>query len=245
MPLTILCKACGTKNPLGKIYCQKCGETLDLEGLDKKIRAGITESVFKRFSRIVRSLIGFLLLAALAAVLVGLFLPVAMPQSGELSLQESKSVETKVDQVVAACLGRVRKPQDGYVFSQEELTYAANWLTGLLGAAEEDPGFALSPVSLAVEPLNDGTVRLILHSRVLKKLDVYSTLIGTITQKDGVYEFVTTAAKVGKIPLPGKAESVVEKRFGLLFSGLEKLETVSKNAAAVDVSDGKITVKVK
>lgn len=248
MPITLLCEKCGTKNPLGEIYCKACGEKLNVEAMQERLqqrRDSFTLDDFKHYFRIARSITVWLLLALVVGVLVGLFLPVSMGKSGKISVQERESLEKKYMQVMAECSGTAAKPQKEHAFSQGELTFLANWMAGLDQSDDEDPGFALAPIDISVQPLSSGYVRLVLRSRAMKKLKVYSTLVGRFVEKGGEYQFVTTSAKIGKIGgLPG-IKGIVEKRFEPLFSDVRQLDTLAKKAAAVDVYNGQIILKIK
>ncbi|MDT8389569.1 MAG: zinc ribbon domain-containing protein [Lentisphaeria bacterium] len=247
MAMTVSCEKCGAKNPLGEIYCKSCGEKLNVQAIQEELQRrkdSFTLDDFKHYFRIVRSLLVWLALALVVVILVGLFLPVDMGKGVKLTTDERENLEKKYTRVMAECSGTAANPQKEHAFSQGELTFLANWMAGLDQADDEDPGFALAPIDISVQPLSSGYVRLVLRSRAMKKLKVYSTLVGRFVEKNGTYQFVGTSAKVGKISLPG-IQGIVEKRFKPLFSDARQLDTLSKKAATVDVYDGQIVLKIK
>lgn len=74
----LTCPKCGFDNELGRIFCHQCGQKLDLNQIKAPIRGG--KSLRRRRGPSVRDIVRWVLeLAALAAVVYGIYLMVQVP----------------------------------------------------------------------------------------------------------------------------------------------------------------------
>ena len=250
----ITCPSCGARNRIGTMFCADCGAKLDMEQAEieiKKSQQGIHSRGVKRSFRIVRTLISLALLAGLAYVLVGVFLPVPDLVSEAADGADNAVALTKLDAMLKGGVGP-RNVDMAYTFTSVEATLIANRLLGLeagdgeaADAAERETGFTLIPSQLSVEFLASGFVRLVLCSHSYRDVKMYSVLIGRFEVGDDEVRFVTRSARAGRIPTFGPVTDTIATRFAVLVADDPLLEALSKRIAEIVVDRDEITLTLK
>ncbi len=239
----IKCPLCGTDNQIGAIFCRGCREKLDLDSLRPETmnqhEGKMGTKIFHVLRRIVTAAIFLYLLWALVAV----FLSLELPQTPKLTDKENKVLTQRFRNLKR----KIKKSRgEEFVFNSAEITALANQLTNL----KDDPkksGWALSPAILNIQLLSDGTVRVILKSRLKDQIDMYTSVRGKFyvpEGEDGV-QFIMLSAKSGKLDMKFGLKKIALNRITILLSDIPLLADLKKNISEITVSADSISIRLK
>ncbi len=240
------CPQCGAKNEPGALFCRSCGKKLDMANLEQQLedqQSGLRGVDWKRIGRIVRRIVGLVLLLSIIGVGIGIFLPVDARVPASIPEREEQEAYAKLESIL-------QSEVDTYTFTSAEVTALANRLLGLGEAAaatenEEEGGFALKPQQLQIELLASGYVRMVLHSTTFKGMSVYSTVIGRFEVRAERVDFLPHSAYCGKVRMIGPLKGVIQGRFTSLIEGDQLMEALRKRIDFVSVSRGEVDIDVE
>lgn len=245
----IHCNECGADNMVGAIFCRSCGGRLELNEIRPETEMKKEASITKNLKTIVGRIVALVVFLILAGILAALLLPAPGAVQGQLDDRAVQRAVARARQMFAT------RRQRAFTFSSEEITALANKLFRLdagSGATAQTEGAAktskagLMPEHLSIQLLGSGYVKMVLRSRVMGKLPIYSTLLGNFEAKEeGGVSFEPFSTAMGKLPLPGPLQDVVLKRFQSVLAVEPKLKNFAAHVVLIDVEEDKATLTVK
>lgn len=262
--MNINCTKCGAENRLGTIFCHACGERLDMNAVEEQIGQEREKEKTRNVFRRMRSIISYLLLLAVLAIIAGLFIPVPMDYGTKVQNNIIRRAKTKTNNALNAML--LENENATIKFSSAELTAAANGVSGLYDkdASKEDEGqqgdkqksesdeedswksgWDLKPEIISVSILTDKRVRAILKLSLKDKIKFYNTLYFNFSGEFSEQSLKPSKAKFGWIPLPNPFSRFVIDRFDSAFSGSDAPTKLKKRVKDIRVKDDKLILKLK
>ena len=185
----LICPKCGNDNELGRIFCHKCGDRLDLSSIKPP---SVEERKRRRFKaeaiRSTRFLVNLVILGILilTVVLICLTPPVVPIQSGNTDLVASDSKRMELDRVGKGKKGgqvTVTEAQLNAFFNQRPFRKS----TGV--------GIELTPIALRIH-LNESRVQIeflgTTHFGNYFEKKLYLAYEGQPTVRDGKFSFQPT-----------------------------------------------------
>lgn len=231
----ITCPECCADNMIGSIFCRSCHAKLNLDELSPDAFDEEGDTAAKRAMEIVKKVLGLGAILALIGVLLLIFL--STPQeTGILDEKTKKGLNTKFRRIQAA----KARPSKVSVSSQE----ATAALNQILKLPREEGGKKL-PKHLSAEFTGSGTVRAVLRSAILGKIKLYTTVEGRITGGDSGLNWVTTNAKLGKLPMIAGLKNVCAGQLGSLLNSHETISKLKSNITDVSIEGGKAVITVQ
>jgi len=241
----IPCQKCGSENLLGAIFCRNCGVKLNLDDIRPNTLNQREESIKRNIGGICRRIISLVVLLGLIAVLVGSFMAVPMP-ANSLDTDARNAAIRKFQ----SSLNRNRLDRS-LEFTSPEVTAIANYIFALdrkqdssSSTAGSSQAATLEPMQIGIQILPSGYVYAVLKSRLLNKIDVYSTVVGRFDKADDGVNFTLLSAKAGKVPMKFGGEKVILGRFAVLLHEHNELENLRKRIAALSYKDGEVTINI-
>lgn len=236
----IICPKCDAENLMGALFCRTCGARLNLNEMRPKTAKA---SGFRGVARVVVIVWRLAIVAALlgvVGVLVAMFLEPARRAIPALDDTEKSNTA----KLYAALFLPLRTPKD-FTFTSAQLTELANDKLGLTGTAA-DAGMALAPEHIEIDCLASGYLRVVLRSRLMGKVAVFSTLIVAIEadETEGV-KCRVARVRAGRLSLPDSARAFIADRVVPLFEDNRELAYIRNNIAQLEVGDGQLTFKFK
>lgn len=238
----IKCPKCGSDNLLGALFCRNCGGKLNINELRPETENQRRQHQGVRVGRILYRLVVLAVLAAVVGVLVGLFLaPTLRPQSA-LSDAEQAAAEKKFQSLSNVTPLR---QVEAVSFSAAEVTALAN--KHLLGGKLEGNADAmvLAPEQITVDLLPSGYMLVVLKSKLMGKVPVYSSMVAGISGSDSEIAVSVLKVNAGRIPLPQAAWPFVLQRIDPVFRDSQDLARLRKDISAVEIGDNSATVRLK
>ena len=263
--MNIKCTKCGAENRLGAIFCHSCGERLDMNAVEEQIGQEREKEKTRNVFRTIRSVISYLLLLAVIAILAGLFIPVPMNYDKKVPDGVIRKAKAKTNSALNATL--LENKNATLKFSSAELTAAANGASGLYDKApstndenqqeenERDEessttgswksGWDLTPEIMSVKILPDKRVRAILKLNLKEKIKLYNTVYFDFSGEFSKQSLKPSETRFGWIPLPKPFNRFVHDRFEAAFSSSNALTKLNKRVKSIRVRDDKLILKLK
>jgi hypothetical protein len=233
---------------MGNLFCRSCGVRLNMDQVEEQFRkdhSGLGKENRKRIYKVIRKVVSLVLLLLVLAVLAGLFLSVPIRVEGGLSSEGLAAAKMKYHSL------RTKTPKRpgselSCTFSSNEVTALAGQMAGLDGKtdAEEGGALALEPKAITVELLASGYVRAVLQSETIKKIKVYTTLIGRPEVSNGALQMRIYSAKIGRVPMVGPLKNIAVSRFAVLFENQAGLNELCQRIDEVEIAADKATLTI-
>lgn len=234
MAIKIECTQCGFRNDLGRVFCTKCGVKLDLR---RTAQSDLQERRELEIVPILGRIAGILLVVVPVALLALAFWP-AKPPAVLLDSAGTQQVQMKTRAVKQALMARQKV---GVEFSEGELNgYLAN-RASLRGfkklTVDVTPGQFELMASLAWRPAAVSNVAWVVKNRVAAPI--------TLTMKAGFTQgrLSVRGVKVGHLPLPGPAKSLVTGFFADLFKDVIAEKQVVESVSDAVFGQDKVSFK--
>ncbi len=224
------CPSCGEDNPLGRMFCNKCGTKLDMNAgqiTSMRPRREINLGVW--VSRIFRLLV----LGALLTLLGLLVWPIA-PEGAEGTETDARSFYNKVTRLEQA--QRRGEPEEG-IFSEAEVN---SYLRSAQPREQEGGSFlSLAPRDLRVRLPKD---QVVFYAQASAGPVTLSYRIAGIPHFDGrKFRFEPVTAHLGHVRMPGKAATGwLARRVGAVLAGMEREIKVLDNINHWQTRDGAV-----
>lgn len=228
MAVEVTCSKCQHKNPLGRMYCMRCGELLNMESLDPRtMRSKPTgPSAIGRLLRVV-------VLLALCAAIVQLLRPVN-PMGQEGSGADAQRLRQKLGLLKGAVLDQREMSQR---VSEAEIN---SYLASLLSKTDQKPGRSMDLRKINVTIRPEGAV-LVLVSGV-GPVTLTTELAGTPTHRGDQFEFVLTSARLGHLPMPGPLVAWLAGKAGVVFSRMDDEKRLLNQMEQLAVGQGEVVL---
>lgn len=229
MSVGIKCDACGHFNPVGRLFCAKCGAKLDASRIEHQ------DAARKRFRmRLVRAAILLLLLAAL----VQLLRPAPL-EGAPGSLEDANRLVARLNRLYDGVQER-RFAQE--VIHESEVNA---YLAGLMAGPREE---------ITEERLREGLAAFRVRMSPGRVSAVWATRVGALpityrvegTPRAGADGFRLEQVRVsaGHLPLPGPVGAWAAARLYRTVEKLESERTLLNALTALDVVERKALVAV-
>jgi hypothetical protein len=235
----IQCPKCHFDNELGRIFCHQCGAKLELDQIKAptdgaKLRRRVAGGVRKTVRTIIELVVALGIIAAVVLVWLVPEVPELKPTNADLVGSDVK--KRTLEHLVAG-----KNPGTLEINEGELNTY----INSMGFDKPKGAGVELAPVTLRVT-LGDGSVKVVYLGELrlgdaLRK-QIYLCITGTPSIRDGGFDFKTTGAWVGKLPLHPKlfqATGWPQSYFDHLFSKFEAEQNALDKLSSVTVTPGK------
>ncbi|MBI4026832.1 MAG: zinc ribbon domain-containing protein [Verrucomicrobia bacterium] len=238
----IECPKCQHDNDLGRIFCSKCGEKLDISkvsapsGVKRVAKKGKkTVPAAKMASFIAGQAFKVVLLASVSAFLTLVWLPPKLDRKG-FSGANLDALQTKRAQVEEAISGT---KEVKVVFEESDLNaHIAQVVQNTIKAAGETKGPRLE--SMYVQ-LGDGVARITVQLK-WKWFRLAPQMEARADNSDGRWRFAPTAAWIGRLRIPPQATPKVAERFGTFLKDLETERQLFEQLASAEIKPGQLIV---
>jgi hypothetical protein len=236
----IQCPKCSFDNELGRIFCHQCGAKLELDKIKAptegaKLRRRVAGGARKTIQTVIELIVALAVIAAVVSVWLVPEVPELKPTNADLVGSDVKKV--KLERLV------VSDTPGSLEITEGELNTYVNSL-----GFDKPKGawLELVPVTLRIE-FHDGGVRVIylgeLHLGDYVHKQIYLSLTGTPSIRDGSFDFDTTGGWIGKLPLHPKllqATGWPQSYFGRFFDKFEAEQAALDKLSSVTVTPGKV-----
>ena len=237
----LICPKCGNDNELGRIFCHKCGDRLDLSSIKPPSVAERKRRLFKvEAIRTTRLAINFAILGVLFLViaLICLTPPVVPLPAANTDLVASDTKRMELDRLGKGKKGgqvTVTETQLNAFFNQRPFAKA----TGT--------GIELTPVALRIH-LHESRVQIeflgTTHFGSYFEKKLYLAYEGEPTLRDRKFSFQPTGGWIGKLPVHPvilRITSFFESRFGRMFNEFTSEKELLDTLTAIDVTKESVT----
>jgi hypothetical protein len=235
----IQCPKCSFDNELGRIFCHQCGAKLELDQIKAptegaKLRRRVAGGVRKTVRTVIELVVAFGIIAFVVLVCLVPDVPELKPTNADLVGSDVK--KRTLERLVAG------KNPGSLEITQGELN---TYVNALGFDRPKGAGMELAPVTLRLE-LGNGGVKAIYVGELrfgdsLHK-QVYVAIAGTPSIVGGGFDFKTTGAWVGKLPLHPKLVELTgwpQSFLGHLFGRLEAEQDAIDKLSSITVTPGK------
>jgi len=242
----IICPKCQYDNDLGRIFCAKCGEKLDITkvkaptSVRKRPKGEKHRSFQKIVSDFTAKLIKVAILAAVACVLTLLAAPPVF-QRKDFNASDVISFEEKRGQLEDSQTSEQKKQ---IVFKEEELNAALSQAIYNTTATQ-----AADPNAIKLETMylgfQEGTVRVTIANKwrwFRLNLQEQSTPV----QENGVWTLQPTAFWIGRLRLPPALNSYVNQLyFSRLWASFVNEKTLIEKLTGLELKPGQAVLTTK
>ena len=248
------CPKCQHDNDLGRIFCTKCGEKLDIthvgppSGISRKGKKGKKSPPFKEMLSITAGKFGkVILLAAITALVTLVWLPPDL-QRTTFYVQNAEAYKTKIELMTSAAPDIVSE----IAFEEGDInaSMAEAVRTTTEGAGE---GWKMRLNSVYFS-LRDDLVVVTAENKI-KWFRLILQLEAKPFETDGKWEFIPTAVRIGRFQLAPqlggkKADDAILQKlldfsFKRLWAGAESEKQILESVSKVVVKPGKIILTSK
>jgi hypothetical protein len=228
MSFHVTCGSCGHRNPLGRLYCVKCGAKLEVSPETVRPEVSSAQAFGRWLARMVRLAVTLGLLAGL----VQLLRPVPpMGQSG--TVQHANEFREKADLLNYALLEKQVARQQ---FSEAEIN---GYLEQVVQNTPNRQGegllqFELQMINVKLKP--DQIVTVFLST--WKSLSLTYEITARPLREEGAFALEIQRFRLGHLPLPGPAAEWVAGRVSRVFSQMEREKSLLDQLATLEVQEG-------
>lgn len=248
----IACQACGHSNPLGRVFCQKCGTKLDLskvrppgsdpgEGGASGVTVGVKKEDQKRGKTALKTAIRIFDMVLLVAVIAGIVLMWQQPavkSSGTSSIEASavKIQREKLDFAISN-----KRPYEVKLDDMQMNSYLAS--VSDMGKSSNTGLFQTDAISLSSQA---GTVQVDYVRKIVIK-DWEKKLVMRFAgrpESDGSdFRFVPVSGSIGKLPIPGFGLKIYSRNFARLFADLDSERELLAKLTGITAEPNKLTLR--
>lgn len=242
------CPKCKHDNDLGRIFCVKCGEKLDISkvappsGAVRRTRKGKRQFPMKMIVKgAIFKTIKVIFLAAVMALITAILLPpeVQRRSNSEQNFEAYQVKRTELDE------GILNEKGVSVVFEEGDLNAM------LAQLVKNTPGNSAGKMPLKLESfyisLQDGSA-VITSQYKWQYFNLYVQLGVKPVMKGGKCTFQPVAARIGRLRIPPALTPVLDKAgepFRIFLSGLEAEKTILEKVASVVVKPGQAIVSIQ
>ncbi|MBU0677889.1 MAG: hypothetical protein KJ626_07200 [Verrucomicrobia bacterium] len=236
MSLGPVCKICGQKNDLARIFCTKCGAKLDLSHVEP---AGAGSGSGRRLFRFVRLLVFLGLIAML-----GLLLWPVEP-AGRLGTREDARALYEKLRYVASEIKSGRAVTE--TASEVEInSYLAEIITRIdeRPAGQQAPALSLDLQEINIQIKPEAVVVLVSAKRKMVTLsyEISGIPVGGV----GSFAIDAVGVRMGHLPLPAFLRGRIIARIATIFRARDEVEKPVLDAAdRFELNDGRITLIIE
>jgi hypothetical protein len=231
MGVEVTCTQCGHKNPLGRVFCMKCGAKLNLDSLSPKSMRDSVRGQGGALARLFRWVVTLALLFAIIQILR----PVA-PSGHNGSAQDALRLRQKLGLLKGAALdGRAASQRISEV---EVNSYLAELVQSAMGGSSSDL-YRLRTVNVAME---NGKITVVLVSSAGPASLSYE-MVGTPARtSDRHFLYDVETVRLGHLPMPGPLGQWVAGQAHNVFSKMRDERELLDRMARVQVGQREIEV---
>ncbi len=229
MTVTVSCSQCGHENRIGQLFCTQCGAKLSVN--QQSIQKAAKKADRKTggiVARIIRLVVTLGLLVCLALMLW------PSPVPSEVGPRE-EAVELRRTMEMLRTAAVTANPAAATVTESAINAYMAE----LVGSAK-DPGglsYTLKDVRIGIRP-DHVTVRL---NGSLGPAPLSYRVVGRVDKKEGErFHFHPDQVQIGRLPLPGFAESYIYNQVAGIFKGLQEEAILLNRLDRLELSEGTV-----
>jgi len=247
----IECQKCQHDNDLGRIFCAKCGEKLDIthvgppSGVKRRIKSGKKSlSLAKIASTIATQCVKVFFLAIMAAIVTLIWLPPDLQRKG-FDEKNIEAYQTKLDQMETG------EQNARIIFEEGDLNaIMAQAVQKIRKENEGAKGLVLSSVYFS---LREGLV-VVTAEQKWKWFRLTAQLEAKPVQNDAGWSFAPMGARIGRFMAAphfgGKGPDVimlakVSDAFQKLLSGLETEKRLLERISGITIRPGQIILTLK
>lgn len=233
MSYDVTCGSCGKTNPLGRLYCMKCGTKLDVS--EKSVARAQLRDVSRRLPVSVR-LLRMLVTGGLLAVLILVLLPTT-PAGRVGSPNDAGTMARKLTNL----RDTMREDRSAaYRISELELNA---YLVAILKKSPPSSswGFDLQRINVA---LGVGELHVLLET-VRGPFTLTQELRVVPVHREGRWQFEVAGMRMGRLPLPAMLAVPLAARSAGAFDSLAREREVMERLAVFEVNTGWIQVASK
>lgn len=236
MSRQILCEGCGHANPLTTLFCERCGEKLDLSRVTARdFVPGPTTRVFGTLVRLVR----WGVLLALVAVLALLLWPVN-PTGAAGTREDALSLFNKLVRLE----GAVRQGGERVeVITEAE---ANGYLAEMVKRTGEDGPSGWRALSLEEINLNfdPDHVNVLIVAR-WQRVPISYEIRGVPSVRENGFRFDVERARLGHLPLPGLAASWAVGQVARVFALLEREQRLMERMGGLMLGEERVRMRAE
>lgn len=228
----IKCSYCGHLNPLGRIFCAKCGKRLDLKKVNKRVLARSAETPSDRLRRRIKVLTVLVL-----AGVVGMILWPAQIECARGIAKDAASLQVKIRRLERAVAATA------YVYDVITEHEVNAFLQKVL---EDNPGIAKSEgMQLGIEKLcvrftpDEMKVFLLANWGALR---LSYEVVGVPEIRDRRFRLVLRYGRFGHLPLPGPVAGWMGERIARALSEFKNERRLLDALERCDLGDGRLRV---
>lgn len=228
MSYHVTCGTCRHRNPLGRLYCAKCGARLEVTEQTVRPETGSLQRLGGGLARLLRFAVALGLLFALVQVLRPL-----PPQGQSGTVQHGMEFVQKVELLRYAVLERRGMTQE---FTEPEINgHLARVLADTPDRAAE--GLLKFELQLINVRFVQGEVVTVMLSSWQSINLTYEVRVRPVRGEDGM-TLELLGARLGHLPLPMPLARTVATRLAHVFSGMEDDKRLLDQLSALEVKDG-------
>jgi len=239
------CPKCQYDNDLGRIFCAKCGEKLEISkvgvptGIKRRAKLGLKgQPLSKVLARAGVKLIKVTILAALAAFLTLTALPPKMDRQPftELHIYGFEQKRHQLEQAIH------NQEIVELVFEEGDLNAAlAQGLQVSLQNEEESKG--VKPESIHID-LANGTALVTVQNK-WKWFRIFFQMQAKPEIKDNMWHFTPTAAWIGRFRIPSPLTGYMANAFSVIWKDLETERRWMEQFASMEIKPGQLIITTK
>lgn len=247
----IACQACGYSNPLGRVFCQKCGTKLDLskvrppgsepgESGASGVTVGIKKDDKKGGKKTWKTIVRILDVILLVAVIGGLVLIWQQPEvksSGTSSI-EASAIKLQREKLAFAISNK--RPYEIKLDNMQLNSYLAS--VSDMGKSSNTGLFQTDTISLSSQQdtVQVDYVRKIAIQTWEKK--IVMRFVGRPESDGSDFRFVPVSGSIGKLPIPGFGLKIYSRNFARLFADLDSERELLAKLTGIKAEPNKLTL---
>lgn len=229
MPVEVTCTQCGHTNPLGRMFCMKCGAQLELATLNPANMKRQVTGKSRFLGRIVRLAITLALLYAIIMILR----PV-VPTGSEGNPQDVQRLRQKLGLLKGAVLES--RPGAQRISEVEVNSYLAE----LVGRNKDDSAYVLKKVNVA---MNAGQVIVVLVSKFGPATLTYEITGVPGHSPDHHFDFLVRSVRLGQLPMPGALGDWLSGKAFVVFSKMSDERSLLDKMDKIEIGQGEARVE--
>jgi hypothetical protein len=227
MSTYIQCPKCGHNNKLGRLFCERCSQRLEMTDSKMRVMHSPGEWLKHHGARVSRALIALVLLG-----IIGLILWPVAPAGRAGTQQDAEQLRVKMVALSQAVENRMQTKER--ITEMEANAYleeiVRNTKQSMAGGQME-----IRTINLRLQKQAGITVLL---STGLGPLNLTYEILGKPARGGSGFSLQPEAARMGHLPVPGSAMHWLARRVSVVFSRLDRERRLLGMMQRIDIQDG-------
>ncbi len=241
----IECPKCGHDNDLGRIFCAKCGEKLEISkvgipsSIKRQARKGRKAVPFsKRAAAFFEKSIKVVMLAATSALLVSIWLPPRYSRKGfnEKDLESFRQKHAQLEEAVAGhseVTLTVEEPEVNAFLAEAVRSTAAD--------SAKAGGLSLESMCLSLD--KDDALLTVISKWKWFRLSVQAR--ARPAQEGGAWKFSVAEIRIGRLMVPSPLQARLVPTFQKLLGGFNVEQQWIEQLASFEIKEGRAVLTTK